>query len=162
MISHRSVMAAAGRAVCESAEVLNYCLANFGRGLAVHVGAYARGIPGVEDTPFLWIIPQDENEAVNEDEVFTVRMTLGAAVLGPDGEKVITNEVIRRTDTSNGLVVNGGNAIVEDLRDIIIGMIRNAKAGARIRAIRREENDISHFPLEWATIFVEYFEPEAL
>ena len=162
MISHRSVMAAAGRAVCESAEVLNYCLANFGRGLAVHVGAYARGIPGVEDTPFLWIIPQDENEAVNEDEVFTVRMTLGAAVLGPDGEKVITNEVIRRTDTSNGLVVNGGNAIVEDLRDIIIGMIRNAKAGARIRAIRREENDISHFPLEWATVFVEYFEPEAL
>ena len=162
MISHRSVMTAAGRAVCESAEVLNYCLANFGRGLAVHIGAYAKGIPGIEDTPFLWIIPQDENEAVNEDEVFTVRMTLGAAVLGPDGEKVITNEVIRRTDTSNGLVVNGGNAIVEDLRDIIIGVIRNAKAGARIRAIRREENDISHFPLEWATIFVEYFGAEAL
>ena len=162
MISHRSVMAAAGRAVCESAEVLNYCLANFGRGLAVHVGAYAKGIPCIQDTPFLWIIPQDENEAVNEDEVFTVRMTLGAAVLGPDGEKVITNEVIRRTDTSNGFVVNGANAIVEDLRDIIIGVIRNAKAGARIRAIRREENDISHFPLEWATVFVEYFEPEAL
>ena len=162
MISHRSVMAAAGRAVCESAEVLNYCLANFGRGLAVHVGAYAKGIPCIQDTPFLWIIPQDENEAVNEDEVFTVRMTLGATVLGPDGEKVITNEVIRRTDTSNGFVVNGANAIVEDLRDIIIGVIRNAKAGARIRAIRREENDISHFPLEWATIFVEYFEPEAL
>lgn len=162
MISHRSVMAAAGRAVCESAEVLNYCLANFGRGLAVHVGAYAKGIPCIQDTPFLWIIPQDENEAVNEDEVFTVRMTLGATVLGPDGEKVITNEVIRRTDTSNGFVVNGANAIVEDLRDIIIGVICNAKAGARIRAIRREENDISHFPLEWATIFVEYFEPEAL
>ena len=162
MISHRSVMAAAGAAVRDSADVLEYCLQHFGRGLAVHVGAYAQGVPGIEDSPFLWIIPQDENEAVNEDQVFTVRMTVGGAVKGSGGEKVITNVVTPRTAEANGLTVNGGNAIVEDLRDIIIGVVRNAKAGARVRAIRREENDISHFPLEWATIFVEYFEPEAL
>lgn len=162
MISHRSVMAAAGAAVRDSVAVLEYCIANFGRGLAVHVGAYAQGVPGIEDSPFLWIIPQEENEAVNEDEVFTVRMTVGGAVKGSGGEKVITNVVTPRTAESNGLTVNGGNAIVEDLRDIIIGVVRNAKAGARVRAIRREENDIAHFPLEWATIFIEYFEPESL
>ena len=160
MISHRSVMAAAGAAVRDSADVLNYCLQHFGRGLAVHVGAYAQGVPGIEDSPFLWIIPQEENEAVNEDQVFTVRMTVGGAVKGESGEKVITNVVTPRTDAANGLTVNGGNKIVEDLRDIIIGVVRNAKAGAR--AIRREENDIAHFPLEWASIFVEYFEPESL
>jgi len=162
MISHRSVMAAAGAAVRDSADVLNYCLQHFGRGLAVHVGAYAQGVPGIEDSPFLWIIPQEENEAVNEDQVFTVRMTVGGAVKGESGEKVITNVVTPRTDAANGLTVNGGNKIVEDLRDIIIGVVRSAKAGARVRAIRREENDIAHFPLEWASIFVEYFEPESL
>ena len=162
MISHRSVMAAAGAAVRDSEAVLYYCIAHFGRGLAVHVGAYAQGIPGISDAPFLWIIPQEENEAVNEDEVFTVRMTVGGAVKGSGGEKVITNVVTPRTAEANGLTVNGGNAIVEDLRDIIIGVVRNAKAGARVRAIRREENDIAHFPLEWATIFIEYFEPESL
>ena len=162
MISHRSVMAAAGAAVRDSLDVLYYCIAHFGRGLAVHVGAYAQGVPGVDDSPFLWIIPQEENEAVNEDEVFTVRMVVGGAVKGEGGEKVITNVVTPRTAEANGLTVNGGNAIVEDLRDIIIGVVRNAKAGARVRAIRREENDIAHFPLEWATIFIEYFEPESL
>lgn len=162
MISHRSVMAAAGAAVRDSVAVLEYCIANFGRGLAVHVGAYAQGVPGIEDSPFLWIIPQEENEEVNEDKVFTVRMTVGGAVKGPGGEKVITNVVTPRSAEGNGLTVNGGNAIVEDLRDIIIGVVRNAKAGARVRAIRREENDIAHFPLEWATIFIEYFEPESL
>lgn len=162
MISHRSVMAAAGVAVRDSAAVLEYCIANFGRGLAVHVGAYAQGVPGIEDAPFLWIIPQEENEAVNEDEVFTVRMVVGGAVKGSSGEKVITNVVTPRTAEANGLTVNGGNAIVEDLRDIIIGVVRNAKAGARVKAIRREENDIAHFPLEWATIYIEYFEPESL
>lgn len=162
MISHRSVMAAAGAAVRDSLDVLYYCIAHFGRGLAVHVGAYAQGVPGVDDSPFLWIIPQEENEAVNEDEVFTVRMVVGGAVKGEGGEKVITNVVTPRSAEGNGLTVNGGNAIVEDLRDIIIGVVRNAKAGARVRAIRREENDIAHFPLEWATIFIEYFEPESL
>ena len=90
MISHRSIMAAAGAAVRDSLDVLNYCVTHFGKGLAVHVGAYAQGVPGVEDSPFLWIIPQEENEDVNEDEVFTVRMTVGGAVKGSGGEKVIT------------------------------------------------------------------------
>lgn len=162
MISHRSVMAAAGAAVRDSEAVLEYCLQHFGKGLAVHVGAYEQCVPNTKEAPFLWIIPQEENEEINEDKIFTVMMAVGGLVTGPNGEKVITNVITPRTDAANGLTVNGGNAIVEDLRDIIIGVVRNAKAGARVRAIRREENDIAHFPLEWATIFIEYFEPESL
>ena len=162
MISHRSVMAAAGAAVRDSEAVLEYCLQHFGRGLDVHVGAYAQGVPNVKDSPFLWIIPKEENEEVNEDKTFMVMMVVGGEVKGPSGEKVITNVITPRTDAANGLTVNGGNAIVEDLRDIIIGVVRNAKAGARVKTIRREENDIAHFPLEWAVIYIEYFEPESL
>ena len=51
---------------------------------------------------------------------------------------------------------------MEDLRDIIMRIVRNAHAGAIVNRIRREENDISHFPLEWAVFYVEYLEPESL
>ena len=162
MISHRTIMANAAQAVANSADVLGYCRENFGRGLAVHVGAYAQGVPDDRDSPFLWITPVEENEAVNEDETFTVRMVVAGCVKGPDGEQYIENVVVPRTAAANGLTVNGGNTIVEDLRDMIIPIVRNAKAGARVRAIRRQENDIAHFPLEWAEFFVSYLEPESL
>ena len=162
MTSHRTVMQNVGAAIRDNADVKNYCVTNFSRGLDIHVGAYAQGIPGAEDAPFLWLTPKEENEAVNADETFTVRMVLGGCVTGTNGEKVIENAVTERTASANGLTVNSGNKIVEDLRDTIIGIVRNAKAGARVSAIRRVENDIAHFPLEWAEIYVEYFEPEAL
>ena len=46
MISHRQIMNNAATAVCESVDVLNYCVQHFGRGLDVHVGAYAAAVPG--------------------------------------------------------------------------------------------------------------------
>lgn len=149
-------------AIAESEAVREFCIANFGRGLAVHVGAYAAAVPGEKDAPFCWITPQEENEATKEDDVFTVRIVIGGLVKGPSGEKVITNVVIERTDEANGLTLNGGNAIVEELRDIILVIVRNANAGAIVNRIRREENDIAHFPLEWATFYVEYLEPDSL
>lgn len=152
----------AATAVRDSAEVLAFCKENFGRGLDINVGAYAQGIPDVKDTPFLWIQPKEENEAVNQDSVFSVRMTVGGCVLGEDGEKVITNRVTERTENQNGLTLNGGNAKVEELRDIIMRVVRNAKAGARVVSMRRIENDIAHFPLEWAEFFVNYLETDAL
>ena len=162
MISHRTIMTRIGEAVCASADVLAYCRTNFGRGLAVHIGAYPDGVPGVDDSPFLWIQPRDESEAEKTDETFSVRLTVGGCVKGPDGEGVINNVVAERTDEANGLVVNGGNKIVEDLRDLILGIVRNARPGAVVARIRRDENDISHFPLEWANVYVDYFEPESL
>jgi len=162
MIAHRTIMTNIAAAVCESAMVLDYCRANFGRGIAVQVGAYPNGVPDDKDSPFLWILAVDENEKEKVDETFTVRLVVGGCVKGPDGETVINNVLAERTEAANGLVVNGGNLIVENLRDIILGVVRNARAGAIVAKIRRDENDISHFPLEWANVYVDYFEPESL
>lgn len=162
MISHRQIMNNAATAVCNNMDVLNYCIQHFGRGLDVHVGAYAAAIPGEKQSPFLWITAEDENEAIKDDDLFSVRFVVAGLVKGENGEKVIENVVTPRTASANGLTLNGGNAIVEDLRDIIMRIVRNANAGAIVNRIRREENDISHFPLEWATFHVEYIEPESL
>ena len=162
MTSHRTILTNIGQAVRASEDVLTYCRTNFGRGLAVHVGAYPDGVPDVDGSPFRWIQPRDESEAEKTDETFSVLLTVGGCVKGPDGEGVINNVVAERTASANGLVVNGGNKIVEDLRDIILGIVRNAKAGAAVARIRRDENDISHFPLEWANVYVDYYEPESL
>ena len=149
-------------AIANSSSVLEYCIANFQRGLAVHVGAYAQAVPSENDSPFCWISATDENEAIKEDDLFTVRVVIGGCVKGSSGEKVITNIVTPRTSTANGLTLNGGNEIVENLRDLIITLARNAAAGAIVNRIRREENDIAHFPLEWATFYIEYLEPDSL
>lgn len=162
MISHRQIMNNAATAVRDSADVLEYCKTNFGRGIDINVGAYAQGIPSAEDSPFLWIQPKEENEALNQDETFTVRFTVGGCVKGEGGEKVIMNRITERTSEQNGLTLNGGNAVVENLRDRIMEVVRDAKAGARVVAMRRVENDIAHFPLEWAEFFVDYFEAETL
>ena len=162
MTSHREILNAAATAVCNSEAVRLFCVEHFGRGLDVHVGAYAAAVPGEKDAPFLWIVPVDENEAIKDDDLFSVRFIVAGLVTGANGEKVIENIVTKRTATTNGLTLNGGNAIVEELRDICMYVVRNAGAGAIVNRIRREENDISHFPLEWATFFVEYLEPESL
>lgn len=163
MISHRSIMTKLAEAIQASKDVAAYCFKHFGQALAINVGAYANGIPNENDSPFLWIhAADDENEQVGSEDSFTVRIVVAGCVKGADGERYIENVVVPRSADVNGLVINGGNVIVEDLRDIIIGIVREAKAGAYPVRIRREENDISHAPLEWAVMYVEYNEPEAL
>ena len=163
MTSHRSILRNLALAIQRSEAVADYCRRHFGRALAINVGAYANGIPDESKSPFLWIhAADDENESVGSDDTFTVRLVVAGCVKGPDGEQYVEELVYPRTATQNGLVVNGGNVVVEDLRDLIIGIVRDAKAGAYPVRIRRDENDISHFPLEWAVIYVEYNEPEAL
>ena len=163
MKSHRQILTRLAETIQASEAVAAYCREHFGRGLAINVGAYANGIPSEGDSPFLWIhAADDENESGQTDETFTVRAVVAGCVKGTDGETFIEDVRAERTETANGLTVNGGNQIVEDLRDLIIGIIRKAKAGAFVSRIRREENDISHAPLEWAVIYIEYSEPEAL
>jgi len=163
MTSHRSIMTNLATAIQASTDVANYCYRHFGRALAINVGAYANGIPDENDSPFLWIhAADDENEQVGSEDAFSVRVVVAGCVKGPDGERYIENKVVERSASVNGLTINGGNVIVEDLRDMIIGIVRTAKAGAFPIRIRREENDISHAPLEWAVIYIEYNEPEAL
>lgn len=162
MISHRQILTNVATAIASSDAVKDYCIAHFGRGLAVQVGAFAALFPSENDSPFLWITPREENEAIKDDDLFEVRFVVGGCVKGENGEKVINNVVTPRTATANGLTINGGNAVVEDLRDIIMAVARNAGAGAIVNRIRREESDISHFPLEWAVFYIEYLEPESL
>lgn len=163
MKSHREIMVKLAEAIQANAEIATYCYQHFGRALAINVGAYPHGIPGEADSPFLWIHAADEeNESVADDGTFTVRMVVAGCVEGSGGERVIENVVVPRTASVNGLTINGGNKIVEDLRDMILAIARKAGAGAYVQRIRRYENDISHFPLEWAETYVEYEEPEAL
>ena len=163
MTSHRSILTNLATTIQASTDVADYCHRHFGRALAINVGAYANGIPKDDESPFLWIhAAADENESVGSEDTFTVRLVVAGCVKGPDGERYIENKVVERSTTENGLTINGGNVVVEDLRDMIIGIVRDAKAGAYPVKIRREENDISHSPLEWAVVYVEYNEPEAL
>ena len=162
MTAHRQILNALATAIAGSADVRDYCVQNFGRGLAVHVGAYGAAVPGERDAPFCWLTPKEENEATKEDDLFTVRVVVGGLVEGPDGEKVIENVVTPRTATENGLTLNGGNAIVESLRDLVMTVARNAHAGAIVNRIRRTESDIAHHPLEWSTMYIEYLEPDGL
>ena len=163
MKSHRSIMQKLAEAIQASSDVAQYCTAHFGRALAINVGAYANGIPDEAESPFLWIhAADDENEQVGSEDTFTVRLVVAGCVKGEGGEQYIENVVVERDESVNGLTINGGNVVVEDLRDMIIGIVREAKAGAYPVRIRREENDISHFPLEWAVMYIEYNEPEAL
>lgn len=163
MRAHREIMTNVANVIQQSIEVANYCFEHFGRALAINVGAYANGVPDESESPFLWIhAADDENESVGSEDSFVVRMVVAGCVKGPDGERYIENVVVPRSASVNGLTLNGGNKIVEDLRDMIVGIVKNANAGAFPIKIRREENDISHAPLEWAVIYVEYNEPEAL
>lgn len=167
MTSHRQIMVNAATAVRDSSAVLQYAVQHFGRGLEIVVGAYAgaedaSGIPGEHESPFLWLYAAGENESVAADETFTVHAVVGGCVMDANGSQIVTAAVSPRTEEANGLVVNGGNKTVEDFRDLIMGVIRDAKAGAIVQKMRRTENDISHFPLEWAEFEVDYLEPEAL
>ena len=163
MTSHRDILTNLAAAIRANTDVADYCALHFGRGLAINVGAYANGIPDDSQSPFLWIhAADDENESVGSEDSFTVRLVVAGCVKGPDGERYLENVVVERSASENGLVINGGNKIVEDLRDMIIGIVRDAKAGAYPIRVRRDENDISHYPLEWAVVYVEYNEPEAL
>lgn len=163
MTAHRQLMVNMGTAASDSAPVLEFAVQNFGRGLAVNVGAYAAGLPSEKDTPFLWLFAEPtDNEVVNADETFTVHGVVGCCVLGPDGEKKITNEATERTTAANGLTVNGGNAIVEELRDLILKAILGGGVGAIPERVRIVENDISHFPLDWAEFEIDYREFRAL
>lgn len=163
MISHRQILVKIAEAVQASEDVATYCYRHFGRALAINVGAYANGIPDENDSPFLWIRPLEElNEQVGSEDSFTVRMVVAGCVKSADGEQYLENVVVPRSASVNGLTINGGNAIVEDLRDMIIGVVREAKAGAYPARVLRDEDDISHFPLEWAAFNIEFNEPEAL
>lgn len=163
MRTHRQIMVAMGEAVRDSEEVRAFCVDNFGRGLAVHICAYAAAIPGEGDAPFLWLYPEPiEDELKNADKTFAVHCIIGCCVKGESGEKKIVETVTERTATANGLTISGAGDTVDALRELCIAAIRAKKCGAIQTRIAQTEADISHLPLEWAEFLFEFTEFEAL
>lgn len=163
MNTHRQIMVAMGEGVRDSTAVRDFCVGHFGRGLAVHICAYAAAIPGEGDAPFLWLFPEPiDDELKNADKTFTVHGIVGCCVKGENGEKKIVETVTERTATANGLTISGAGDTVDALRELCIGAIRAKQCGAIQTAIRQTEADISHFPLEWAEFLFEFTEYEAL
>ena len=156
-------MVAMGEAVRDSEAVCQFCVNNFGRGLAVHICAYAAAIPGEGDAPFLWLYPEPiEDELKNADKTFTVHGIVGCCVKGENGEKKIVETVTKRTATANGLTISGAGDTVDALRELCIAAIRAKQCGAIQTRIAQTEADISHLPLEWAEFLFEFTEFEAL
>lgn len=163
MNTHTQTMMAMGSAVRDSEPVRDFCISNFGRGLEVHVCAYAATIPGEGDAPFLWLFPDPiQDELKNADRTFAVHCIVGCCVKGANGEKKIAETITQRTESANGLVVNGADETVDALRSLIISAIRATQCGAIQTAIRQVEADISHFPLEWAEFLFEFTDFEAM
>ena len=163
MVTHRSILIAAAKAVADDETLLAFSCEHFGRGLAVHVGAYAMDIPGEDEAPFVWIrSAEGDHESVKADETFTLAVSVGACMTGEDGEKKLAETIRERTGTANGLTVNGGNLVTEELRDRVLAVIRAAQVGAIPDRVRVTADDLSHFPLEWAEGEVDYIEFESL
>lgn len=164
MISHRQIILNLATAIANDAEVLAKSKEAFGSGLKVIVGAYGDQVPGTADAPFLWVLPEAvENGEVDEDQSFAVELDIGAVVKGPDGEKYLKFEVMKRGENSNGLIVNGGAKLVEDFRDFLARkVIEEYRPGAILSRIRRVEEDLEHFPLSVAAMYLEFNEPETL
>ena len=156
-------MVAMGEAVRDSTAVRDFCVGHFGRGLAVHICAYAAAIPGEGDAPFLWLYPEPiEDELKNADKTFAVHCIIGCCVKGESGEKKIAVTVTERTATANGLTISGAGDTVDALRELCIAAIRAKQCGAIQTRIAQTEADISHLPLEWAEFLFEFTEFEAL
>ena len=101
MTSHRDILTGLARAIQASTDVADYCRRNFGRALAINVGAYAQGIPNESHSPFLWIhAADDENESVGSEDTFTARLVVAGCVKGEAGENYIENVVAERTETA--------------------------------------------------------------
>ena len=163
MNTHRQIMVAMGEAVRDNEAVRQFCVDNFGRGLAVHICAYAAAIPGEGDAPFLWLYPEPiEDELKNADKTFAVHGIIGCCVKGENGERKIVETVTERTATENGLTISGAGDTVDALRELCIAAIRAKQCGAIQTRIAQTEADISHLPLEWAEFLFEFTEFEAL
>lgn len=163
MISHRQIMLNIATSLARSVPVAQKAVETFGRPLEIIVGSYGQNPPGVNEAPFLWMAPEPvENEEVASDQTFAITCVVAAAVKGPKGEKIILNRLQERTATETGLVVNGGNKIVEGFRDYLVGVVKAFRPGAILDRVRRTESDVEHFPLSWAVFNLEFSEPETL
>ena len=161
MIGHEYIKQQVAFAIANSAETKDFCIREFGRGLQVIVNAYgAKGWPGEEESPFVFLFSDGENESGNVDEeTFEIVCVVGAAS-ATDGTDCVTEAV--RTDEQNGLVINGMAEKIEVLRGIVEDIVRAGDFGAVFDTATRTESSVLDWPLEWAMLRLSFYEPETL
>lgn len=161
MTNHAQIKSNLARAICEDDAVRDFCVEKFGRGALVIVDWYgAQGVPGVKEAPFVFIYSADENDAgFVDEETFTVHVVCGG-VSGSDKPERSVHE--SRTATTNGIVVNGISAEMEELRNLVEAVVVRGGLGAVARTFTRVESSTAEWPLEWAKLNVEFFEPSTM
>ena len=162
MTSHQSIKQGMATAISQSEAVRDFCVENFGRGALVIVDWYgSEGTPGEKESPFVFVASEsDDNESgFVDEETFAVTVIVGACDASDEPRKLVD---VERTATQNGLVLNGIGKSVEDFRSVVEGVIRGGAFGATVRTITRTEAATSDYPLEWAKIRVEFFEPQSM
>ena len=67
-----------------------------------------------------------------------------------------------RNERSNGLIVFGSLNILDSFRNCLNRILNENDFGLPVMKVTMKNTSSSHYPLEWAVMYVEYNEPEAL
>lgn len=159
--THEQIKESLALDIATDAELAAYCRAQFGRPPLVIVNRYGDdGFPGESVSPFVFLCSDGENELGDVDEeTFEVVATVGAC----DAADSPTRKVLReRTDEASGLVVSGIADRLEAVRGMVERIVRKSTHGACFRTAARTESSLLDWPLEWAQLRINYFEPETL
>lgn len=161
MTSHSQIKLNLAQAIADDEAVVAYCVEKFGRAPLVIVDWFgAQGAPGVKEAPFVFVYSAAENEAgFVSEETFSVHVVVG----GSAGDRSPSKSFVRRrTNTSAGIVVNGVAAELEHLRGLVEAVVLSGGVGAVARTVTREESSTADWPLEWAELNIDFFEPETI
>ena len=159
-VTHAQIKRNVAEAFAASEEVRAFCVEHFGRGALVIVDWFGSdGAPGVNQAPYILLYSTGDNQTGHVDEeTFEFSIEIGGvASRFPSREEQDT-----RTATANGLVVNGCAALLEELRGILVGILKSGGFGASLRSVTFDESSTVSFPLEWCSISCEFFEPETI
>lgn len=159
--AHEQIKLNVAQAIAEDAEIKAYCVANFRRPLQVIVNRYGEeGFPGEAEAPFAFLYSDGENELGSVDEeTFDFVIVIGAV---DPADSPTKNAVMERSQDSSGLVVCGIADKVEAVRGMVERIVRQSVHGACFRTASRTESNLCDFPLEWAKLRCNFFEPETL
>ena len=153
IVTHASIKESVARAFASSKDVASFCVQNFGQPALVIVDWFgAEGAPSEREAPYIFLYSTGENMTGHVDEeTFEFYIEIGA---------VASARPVRTSQ--NGLVVNGCAAIMEELRAILVGILKDGAFGASLRSVTFAESSTMSYPLEWSSIRCEFFEPETI
>ena len=160
IVTHASIKESVARAFASSKVVASFCVQNFGRPALVIVDWFgAEGAPSEREAPYIFLYSTGENTTGHVDEeTFEFYVEIGAVA----SARPVRTSQSARTASENGLVVNGCAALMEELRAILVGILKAGAFGASLRSVTFAESSTMSYPLEWSSIRCEFFEPESI